>query len=151
MTLAVPGKPVQPLRCIVSRTGLIDPEHPVFSKPGGDIHLLVTGETTGREISGVTIHRQTLTEFLETMRAEYQVMRLHCEGGGQLIRALAELDLIDDFHITLAGHTLFGGLAAITATGAPADFLSKSIGFRISHFEPRADLGECFLSYSRCR
>lgn len=129
----------------------MDPGHPVFSKPGGDIHLLVTGGFSGELIPGVTIHRQTLPEFLGTLRAEYQVMRLHCEGGGQLIRELAELDLIDDFHVTLAGHTLFGGLGATTATGVPADFLPDSINFRISHFEPLADLGECFLSYTRCR
>ncbi len=55
--------------------------------------------------------------------------------------------MIDEFHVTLAGHTIFGGLGAITATGVPADFLPKSIDFEISHFEPRTELGECFLTY----
>ncbi len=87
MTLTVPGKAVQPLRCVVSRTGEMDPNHPIFSKPGGAIHLLVTGEFTGREIPGVTIHRQSLAEFLETLGTEYHVKHLHCEGGGQLIRS----------------------------------------------------------------
>jgi riboflavin biosynthesis pyrimidine reductase len=151
MTMTVPGKAVQPLRCVVSRNGEMDPGHPVFSKPGGGIHLLVTGEFTGVEISGVTMHRGTLAEFLETLGAEYEVARLHCEGGGQLIRELAELDAIDEFHVTLAGHTLFGGLDAVTATGIPADFLPRSLEFRLSHFEPRVAEGECFLSYTRGR
>lgn len=149
MTMTVPGKSIQPLRCIVSRSGELDPDHPLFSKPGGDIHLLVTGEFTGAEISGVRVHRHSLAEFLETLVTEHHMKRLHCEGGGQLIRALAELDAIDEFHMTLAGHTLFGGRDAVTATGVPADFLPRSVEFRLSHFEPRAAEGECFLSYTR--
>ena len=43
MTMTVPGKSTQPLRCIVSRTGAIPPDHPLFHKAGGPIHLLVTG------------------------------------------------------------------------------------------------------------
>ena len=97
----------------------------------------------------MTIHRKTLGEFLEILADESGVKHLHCEGGGQLIRALAELDVIDEFHLTLAGHTIFGGLGASTATGVDGDFLPKSIDFQISHFEPRPELGECFLSYVR--
>jgi hypothetical protein len=64
---------------------------------------------------------------------------------------MAELDVIDEFHLTIAGHTLFGGLRAPTGTGIPAEFLEATRGFRISHFEPRPELGECFLSYTRDR
>lgn len=147
MTLTVPNQPQQPLRCIVSRHGTLDPEHPVFRTPGGDIHLLVTGEFAGSVSSNVTLHRQTLLGFIQSLAAEYHVHHLHCEGGGQLIRALAELDVIDEFHLTLAGHTLFGGIQASTATGIPAEYLPQSLAFEISYFEPLA--GECFLSYTR--
>lgn len=150
MTLTAPGNP---LRCIVSHQGAFDPTHPIFTTPGGAIHLVVTGEMETclpAEIhSQVTLHRRTLPDFLRILAEEYQIARLHCEGGGTLIRALAEIDAIDEFHLTLAGHTLFGGLAAPTATGIPGSFLSKSLDFKISHFEPRPDLGECFLSYTR--
>jgi len=151
MTLTVPGKPIQPLRCIVSRGGRIDPAHPLFSKPGGDIHLLVTGGLTGPVDPRITVHSQTLLQFLDTLAREFHVKQLHCEGGGQLIRALAELDVIDEFHLTLAGHTLFGGLQSNTSTGIPAEFLPKSVDFEIRHFEPHSEIGECFLSYTRCR
>jgi 2,5-diamino-6-(ribosylamino)-4(3H)-pyrimidinone 5'-phosphate reductase len=149
MTLTVPGKEKQPLRCIVSRSGKIDPEHPLFHHPGGDIHWLVTGGFGGPVNPQVTLHRQTLPEFLDELARKFQVRQLHCEGGGQLIRALAELDAIDEFHLTLAGHTLFGGHAASTATGIPAEFLPNSLAFEITRCEPRA--GECFLSYTRRR
>ena len=151
MTLTVPGKTRQPLRCIVSRNGQIDPEHPIFSHPGGDIHWLVTGKFTGTERPNVTFHRQTLLEFIQDLAAKLQVGTLHCEGGGQLIGALAELDLIDEFHVTLASHTLFGGHAASTATGIPSAFLPKSAEFEITDFDPRPAAGECFLSYTRRR
>jgi riboflavin biosynthesis pyrimidine reductase len=149
MTMSAPGKFTQPLRCIVSRTGGIPADHPIFSKPGGPIHLLVTGETTTLEHPGVTLHRESLERFLQTLASNQNIKHLHCEGGGSLIRALAEIDAIDEFHLTLAGHTIFGGLQAPTATGIPADFLPKSLAFEISHFEPRPDAGECFLSYRR--
>ena len=150
MTLKAPGNP---LRCVISNSGRFDPSHPLFTTPGGPIHLLVTGDDTpdlpAQLISEITIHCLTLAAFLEVLASEHQVAHLHCEGGGQLIRALAELDAIDDFHLTLAGHTLFGGRESPTVTGIPGDFLPRSADFEISHFEARPDLGECFLSYTR--
>jgi riboflavin biosynthesis pyrimidine reductase len=151
MTLTVPGKSRQPLRCIVSRSGEIPAEHPVFQKPGGPIHVLIAGEWPVVSPPGATIHRATLAGFLETLATDFGVKRLHCEGGGHLIRSLAEIDAIDEFHLTLAGHTLFGGADAPTATGVPADFLPRSLDFTLSHFDPRTDLGECFLSYRRAQ
>ena len=149
MTMTVPGKSKQPLRCIVSRSGKIDPAHPVFGNPGGDIHLLVTGEYRGTLGSKVTIHCQSLPDFLHDLAVRFQVKHLHCEGGGELIRSLAELDVIDEFHLTLAGHTIFGGARAATATGIPAGFLPKSLDFQLARFEPQGS--ECFLSYTRSR
>lgn len=149
MTMTMPGKSDQPLRCVVSRTGKIPSDHPLFHKPGGPIHLLITGKSEIAPPPGVTIHHGSLVGFLETLATDLGVKHLHCEGGGTLIRSLAEIDAIDEFHLTLAGHTLFGGLSAPTATGVPADFLPSSVNFTLSHFEPQPDLGECFLSYRR--
>lgn len=149
MTLTVPGESVQPLRCVVSRSGEIPAEHPLFQKPGGPIHLLITGESDSAPPPGVTLHHGSLAGFLETLATDLGVKHLHCEGGGALIRLLAEMDAIDEFHVTLAGHTIFGGADAPTATGVPADFLPRSLNFTLSHFEPRPDAGECFLSYRR--
>jgi riboflavin biosynthesis pyrimidine reductase len=147
MTLRVPGKVIQPLRCIVSRSGEIAPEHPVLHSEGGAVHLLVTENPAHPDISGVTQHHGTLAGFLETLAGDLGVKHLHCEGGGELIRSLAELDAIDEFHLTLAGHTLFGGAKAPTATGIPAEFLPQSRVFTLHEFH--AEAGECFLSYRR--
>ena len=149
MTMTVPGLGRQPLRCIISSKGELSPNHPIFDRDGGDIHLLATESSTGPAHLKTTVHHQSLDQFLETLHSEYAVKRIHCEGGGGLIRSLAELDAIDEFHITLAGHTLFGGANAPTPTGVPAEYLPDSRAFEISHFQPGSDIGECFLSYRR--
>lgn len=149
MTLTVPGKSTQPLRCIISRSGKLPTDLPVFEKPGGAIHCLITGTPALTGNAKVTFHRDCLSGFLQTLATGHAVKFLHCEGGGSLIRALAELDAIDELHLTLAGHTIFGGLHAPTATGLPSGFLPKSLAFEITAFQPRPDLGECFLSYRR--
>jgi riboflavin-specific deaminase-like protein len=152
VTNAGPPNRRQPLRCVVSRTGAIPPDHPLFSKPGGAIHLLITGEPAAQAAllpAGVSVHRQSLAEFLATLVTGFAVARLHCEGGGELIASLAALGAIDEFHLTLAGHTLFGGNDAPTATGIPGGFLPHATAFLLTHYEPRPDLGECFLTYGR--
>lgn len=155
MTMLALERSVQPLRCVVSRKGDFDLKHPLFYTPGGDIHLLVTENQAERSrefpTGNVTVHHQSLAEFIETLATHYQVNYLHCEGGGELIRELAALDWIDDFHVTFAGHTLFGGQKAPTATGIPRDFLPAARSYKIQHFEAHPELRECFVSYSRVR
>jgi 2,5-diamino-6-(ribosylamino)-4(3H)-pyrimidinone 5'-phosphate reductase len=153
MTMVVPDRSLQPLRCVVSHSGSFDFQHPVFQRPGGHIHLLVTGAAAPASSStaGYTVHHMPLLEFLKKLATHYGVTRLHCEGGGQLIGALAALDVIDEFHATLAGHTLFGGLKSTTPTGIPAEYLPGSLEFKLREFRPIPETGECFLTYQRYR
>jgi len=140
--------PQHPLRCVVSRKGHFDANHPIFSSEGGPIHLLGT-ERLPNAIAGTTGHEGSLLTFIEHLYSEHEVRRIHCEGGGQLIHDLASLDLLDEIHLTWAGHRLFGGQSAPSATGIPGDFLPASRHFELTHFEPREASGECFLSYRR--
>jgi riboflavin biosynthesis pyrimidine reductase len=144
------------LRCIVSANGAFDSSHPIFHQAGGAIHGLITRADARPPLAPelqrkITLHQQPLTGFLNTLRTDLEVRHLHCEGGGQLIHALAALDAIDEFYLTLAGHTLFGGLAAPTATAIPAKYLPQAVAFELTHFESLPELGECFLSYRRKR
>ena len=151
MTMLVRDQETQPLRCVVSRSGRFDLAHPMFAKPGGPIHLLVTGDKEAPAIPGATSHRESLALFLGTLARQHDVKRLHCEGGGDLLRELVELDALDELHLTWAGHTLFGGREAPTITGAPGAFFPSSRGFELVRFEPLEKSGECFLSYRRKR
>jgi riboflavin biosynthesis pyrimidine reductase len=144
MTMKAPG---DPWRCVVSRGGGFDPAHPLFHTPGGPVHLLVT-EGGAPDIPGATVHTASLAAFLETLAVE-GIRRVHCEGGGQLVFALAELDAIDEIHLTWAGHTLFGGREAPTLSGVPGGFLPATREYELTAFEPRPESGECFLSYRR--
>jgi riboflavin biosynthesis pyrimidine reductase len=150
MTLTVPGRQPQPLRCVVSRGGGIAPDHPLFQREGGPVHWLAAGEEAdGISIPHGTVHRGDLAGFMQVLASDLGVRRLHCEGGGELIRLLAEMDAVDEIHLTWAGHTVFGGLEATTTTGVPAEFLPRTRDFQLTHFDPRPDQGECFLSYRR--
>lgn len=151
MSLRSPGSAEPPLRCIVSRSGRIPPDHPVFQTEGGTVHLLITGTAESPALPGVVIHRESLDGFVRLLAESHGVGRLHCEGGGELIRSLAELDLLDELHLTLAGHTIFGGAESPTATGIPGDFLPASREFTLHGFEPQPETGECFLTYRRKR
>lgn len=149
MTMTVPGQARQPLRCVVSTRAQIPGDHPLFLTPAGPIHVLATEGTDHTTLPGATVHNGSLAEFLDTLATQFSVRRLHCEGGGALIRALSEMDALDEFHLTLAGHTIFGGHQAPTTTGIPDGFLPKSIGFELVHFEPLDSEGECFLTYRK--
>jgi riboflavin-specific deaminase-like protein len=151
MTLTSPGKSTPPLRCVISRSRSIDPEHPIFHRDCGPIHLVITGEKVPpidpMIVDKVTIHHMPLEKFLDHLKTKRGVQHLHCEGGGELIRSLAAMDAIDEFHATFAAHTIFAGENAATATGKNNDYLQHTIEFELKHFEPDAALGECFLSY----
>lgn len=157
MSLAIPerlGAARQPLRCVASRHGAFDPAHRLFHTAGGPVHLLVTeplpGDPSAHPLAGTaTVHNGPLPELLAGLRRDHGVRRLHCEGGGELARALFELDLVDTIHLTWACHTGFGGDSAPTITGPPGDFLPASLRFRLDHFEPHPGSGECFLRYRR--
>lgn len=153
MTLCVPGTACQPLRCVVTRRGELDPAHPMFTTAGGDIHILCTEFVPrARHPEQVRFHAGSLASFLSTLYETHQVRRLHCEGGGTLVRELLRLDAVDTLHLTIAGHTIFGGTASPTATGFPTpEFLNMSAQFSLDSFEPNPTTGECFLTYRRIR
>ena len=146
MTMKAPGNP---WRCVVSRSGNFDPEARLFHTPGGPIHLLAT-EGTPAEIPGTVAHRGSLEDFLIELSAA-GIGRVHCEGGGSLVKALAELDAVEQIHLTWAGHTLFGGGSAPTILGTPGDFLPASLAYELKDFQPLPETGECFLTYRRVR
>lgn len=149
MTMTVESDGPQPLRCIVSRHGELNVDHPIFETRGGDIHLLATKGYRAHHDSKVQIHGGTLVDFLRTLKEELGVETLHCEGGGQLIRELAELDAIDTIHLTWAAHTLLGGAKSPTLSSVMGEYLASSMEFEISEFKPQTETGECFLTYSR--
>lgn len=136
-----------PWRCIISHSGKFDPTHKVFQSKGGPIHLIVTGNHSPN-IQDTTVHQTSLAEWISWLEQQPEINTLLCEGGGQLMHALLKLDLIDELHLTLATHTLFGGKNAPTLTGIPQDFLPASRHFELISFSEGGP-DEYFLHYGR--
>lgn len=146
MSLTTPGK--KPWRCVISQSGNLDSSHPLFHTEGGPRHLIV-GASAEVEDLPAQIHRQTLEEWLDSLKDNPEVNTLLCEGGGQLVKRLFELDVVDEIHLTWAPHTLFGGREAPGLTGIPGDFLPSSRQYRLVDYQP-AGKGEVFLKYQKC-
>lgn len=148
MSLTIPDSPRQPLRCIASASGSLSGEEKIFRTAGGAIHLWCQ-TTPASELPHTTLHHGSLENFLLELHHQHGVKHLHCEGGGTLLRALLEIDYLDELHLTWAAHTMFGGAAAPTLSGVPGIPLVKSTHFQLVHFEPMEAEGEVFLSYVR--
>lgn len=142
-----------PVRVIVSNSGRISPALRVFEK---DFSPIVIFSTTAMpastrkaltEKADVWLHESAsinLAAMLATLRGEYRVKRLVCEGGPRLLRSLLAENLVDELHLTLAPK-IFGGRKAPTLTGVPGDFLPRSIKCQL--VEMQEIDGECFLRY----
>lgn len=148
MSLTVPGAAQQPLRCVASASGKFTGQEKLFHTAGGEIHLWCQ-ETPAIARPDIFLHRGDLREFLQTLHHDHGVKRLHCEGGGELLRLLIERDFLDQLHLTWAAHTVFGGASAPTITGVPGITLEISRHFELTGFDPHPEIGEVFLSYRR--
>jgi riboflavin-specific deaminase-like protein len=142
-----------PLRVLLSNSGAIDPAMPLFGKDFSPIVIFTTTrmpESQRTALAGradLWMHEEpsvNLPAMMATLREEYGVKRLVCEGGGQVFRALLEADLVDELHVTLC-PLVFGGIQAPTLTGPTGSFLPKSVPLSLR----KMDIvnGECFLQY----
>jgi riboflavin-specific deaminase-like protein len=150
-------QPEYPLRVIVSRSGRIDPALRVFAKDFSPIVIFSTTRMPSRvrtALAGkadVWLYDADSVDFanlLVTLRREYRVRRLVCEGGSQIFRALLEAGLVDEIHVTFCPR-IFGGTDAPTLTGPAGDFLPHGIPLTLREMKVRD--GECFLRYRIAR
>jgi riboflavin-specific deaminase-like protein len=147
------GQAPYPLRVIVSNAGRIEPHLKIFQS---DISRIVIFSTTRmpRKYQAALREKATLRlsetpavdlkRMLQTLRDEYRVRRVACEGGAELFRSLLELRLVDQLNLTLAPY-IFGGKNAPTLTGTSTEFLPATV--RCSLLSMRVVGDECFASY----
>ena len=83
-------------------------------------------------------------EMLRTLRREYKVRTVACEGGPTLFRSMLERGLVDQLNLTIAPY-LFGGAGAPTLTGLSKGFLPASVQCALTGMRVIGD--ECFLTY----
>jgi riboflavin-specific deaminase-like protein len=142
-----------PTRVLLTNSGRIDPKLRVFEKDFSPIVIFSTTRMPARTQTDLApkadlwLHEApavNLAAMLATLRQEYGVRRLVCEGGAQVLRSLLAADLVDEIHVTLCPR-VFGGLGAPTLTGIAPDFFPRSIRLALEKMEVVE--GECFLRY----
>ena len=147
------GQTAAPLRVIVSNEGRINAELKIFRWELSPIVIFSTKRMprevrralTGKATLHLTSQRDVdLAEMLQTLRREYKVRRVACEGGPTLFRSMLEHGLIDELSLTVA-PSLFGGADAPTLTGLTKEFLPKSVPWVMN--DMRVNGEECFLTY----
>src|SRR6266545_7384939 len=114
-----------PLRVIVSNEGRIDHRLNIFQSDVSPIIIFSTKRMPQKYQRALekktTLHLSNtksvdLGGMLQTLRDEYKVRTVACEGGPTLFRALLEQGLIDRLNLTIAPY-MFGGAKAPTLTG----------------------------------
>ena len=147
------GQSRSPLRVIVSNKGRIDDRLKIFQSDVSPIIIFSTKRMAPKNQKALrkmaTLHltgarEVNLATMLNTLRNQYNVSTLACEGGPTLFRSLLEQGLVDQLNLTIAPY-LFGGAKAPTLTGLSKQFLPRSV--QCSLIEMRTIGEECFLTY----
>jgi 5-amino-6-(5-phosphoribosylamino)uracil reductase len=147
------GQSRSPLRVIVSNKGKIDNRLKIFQSDISPIIIFSTKQMPRKNQLALrkraTLHltaakQVDLTAMLKTLRDQYKVRTLGCEGGPTLFRSLLEHGLVDQLNLTVAPY-MFGGANAPTLTGLSKEFLPASV--HCSLIDVRTVGDECFLTY----
>jgi len=147
------GQSEYPVRVLVSNSGNISSGLQVFEHQFSPILIYSTtrmqpsiqAELRQKAALQLTAGDHVeLDGLLSDLYETYGIRTLVCEGGPRLARSLAELDLIDEFFLTIA-PLLAGGRAAPGVLGVPGPFLPSSRSFRLESMKVEA--GECYLHY----
>lgn len=147
------GQSSSPLRVIVSNRGKIDDRLKIFQSDVSPIIIFSTKRMPRKNQEALrkkaTLHltnasEVNLAEILKTLRDQYKVRTVACEGGPTLFRSFLEQGLVDQLNLTIAPY-LFGGAKAPTLTGLSKKFLRKSVLCSLVHLRSVGE--ECFLTY----
>src|SRR6266581_1973217 len=147
------GQSRSPLRVIVSNKGRIDDRLKIFQSDISPIIIFSTKRMPLKNHEALskraTLHltdakEVDLAAMLKTLRHQYKVRTIACEGGPTLFRALLERGLIDQLNLTIAPY-MFGGVRAPTLTGLSKQFLPGSVHCSLTQMRIVGE--ECFLTY----
>jgi 5-amino-6-(5-phosphoribosylamino)uracil reductase len=147
------GQSRSPLRVILSNKGRIDDRLKIFQSDVSQIIIFSTNQMPLRNQRALrkkaTLHLSrrrevNLPAMLKTLRNQYNVRTLACEGGPTLFRSLLEKGLVDQLNLTITPY-MFGGANAPTLTGLNSKFLPGSVHCSLANMRTIGD--ECFLTY----
>lgn len=122
------GRTPQPLSVVISRSGDIPFEIPLFADARVHVALYAPASAAVPACAaGVTHHEipagdDALTGIMRSLRRDHDVRSLLCEGGPSLFASLLRQGLVDELFLTLSPTLVGGGELGIT-TGATLDEL----------------------------
>jgi len=150
------GMSAQPLRVVVSGSGALSLDLPLFEANEGPMIILLTTMNIAREqeerlaphltVCKVSEAPLDLAKAMERLRTTYAIRTVVCEGGPSLLKGLFAADLIDEIYLTVTPW-LFGGSEALTLTGLAGEFLPQSRSFALASYEQVGE--EIFTHYVR--
>jgi len=118
------GRAPEPLTCIVTRSGSVPLDIPLFSEPEARV-LLFTGadvdlgtSTAQVEVVSLDAAEMTLTTAMRRLRADHGVRSVLCEGGPTLFGSLVHEELVDELFLTVGPKLAGGGRGPTIAAGA---------------------------------
>src|SRR5580692_1017049 len=147
------GQSEYPIRVVISNSGELSVDWNIFRHWFSPILIYSTKrmsavnqtELQTRAELHLSAHDQVnIEEVLHDLYERHQVRTLVCEGGPQLAKALAELNVVDELFLTVA-PLIAGGASAPGVLGAPGTFLPFSRIYRLKSMKVEA--AECYLHY----
>jgi riboflavin biosynthesis pyrimidine reductase len=143
------GRPDQPLAVVISRSGDVPFEIPLFSDTRSRVALYGPAATADLDCAAdVTRHevdpaRFGLGEVLRSLRRDHDVRSLLCEGGPVLFNALLAEDLVDELFLTVSPVLVGGDELGITTGAALEPPVALQLVWALEHD------GNLLLRYAR--
>jgi len=126
---AAAGRRPEPLACVISRTGELPIDIPLFQDPEAEIVVFspLTEPPAEPPTVSARLHLEPykaagpgpLASALQTLRERYDVKLLLCEGGPTLFGALLREGIVDELFLTLAPKLAGGAGGPAVASGPP--------------------------------
>jgi riboflavin-specific deaminase-like protein len=137
---AAAGLNPEPLAAIISRSGDVPLDIPLFTDPGSRVVVFTSAglDTSDLAAQVDVVHLDpgelTLTTMMRRLRSSYDVRSLLCEGGPTLFGALLQEELVDELFVSIAPKLTGGGTApAISAGPELAELRTLSIVWALEH------------------
>ena len=120
---AASGRVEEPLACVVTRTGRLPTDIPLFAEPEQRIVVFAAAEVdlrgVGAQVELVRLEpgELTLTTVVAHLRSDHDVRLLLCEGGPTLFSSLLHEGIVDELFLTLVPKLTGGGASPTITTG----------------------------------
>jgi len=117
------GQPAEPLACIVTRSGSVPGDIPLFAEPEArvivfsPVEIVDPGWAAQVQVVRLDPGELTLTTVLRHLRSEHGIRSLLCEGGPTLFGALLHEGVADELFLTLAPQLTAGGQGPTVTSG----------------------------------